>query len=91
MGRCRLGPPRAQCTVIELDGRFSVYSSESHTVYTLNDSASAVWSLLDGTRTLDEVVACLAETYGTDPLELRTDVEQLVADFVEDRLLESHE
>jgi hypothetical protein len=77
--------------VIELDGRFSIYSPDTCTVYTLSHSASAVWSLLDGRRTLDEVVTCLAETYGTDPSVLRTDVGRLVADFVEDRMLESHE
>lgn len=55
----------------------------------LSASASSVWSLLDGTRTVSEVVARLADEYGTEPVRLQAEVEQVVAALAGSGLLES--
>lgn len=51
-----LGLRRSDCTSVVLDGRVSVHSPETRAVHTLDRTATSVWHLLDGRRTLDEVV-----------------------------------
>lgn len=74
---------------MELDGCFSVYSPTTQAVHMLSASASSVWSLLDGTRTVSEVVTRLADEYGTEPMRLQAEVEQVVAALARSGLLES--
>jgi PqqD family protein of HPr-rel-A system len=60
-------------------------------VHELNPSASAVWLLLDGTLTLDEVAAELEELLGVDQATVRADLDAVVADFADRGLLEGTE
>ena len=50
-------------------------------VIVLNQTASDVWTLCDGTSTLPEVVATLARAYGVEAAAIRADVEATVARF----------
>ena len=43
-------------------------------LYTLNETGQAIWSLLDGHRTLQDVVASLAEEFDAPRLEIQQDV-----------------
>lgn len=88
MGAQLLGPWRADCTVVVLDGRISVYSPRSQTVHTLSATATAVGHLLDGTRTLERVVADVATSYSTTTEAVEGDVASLVSQLVEDGLLD---
>lgn len=83
-----LGPPREDCTVVTLDGRVSVYSPRSREVYVLSESATAVWLLLDGTRTFEELVESVAMTYATTCDAVRNDVVDLVTQLFDDGLLD---
>ena len=49
-------------------------------LYTLNESGQAIWRLLDGQRTLDQVVGALAETFDSP----RADMEKDVVGFVDE-------
>ena len=48
-------------------------------VYTLSAVAARVWTLLDGTRTLDEIAAQLSDEYDVTPDLARADLDELVA------------
>jgi hypothetical protein len=49
----------------------------------LNGSGAVVWSLLDGSRALDEIAAALAAQFSI-PLETaRSDAEEMITDLID--------
>lgn len=78
----RIGPPVASVRALELDGEISLYHAASQQAVLLNDTASAIWRLADGQRSLREIVTDLAATYGTTEDQIRPDVERAVAELV---------
>lgn len=51
-------------------------------LFTLNDTAKAIWKQLDGKHTLAEITANLANTYGGDPALIKKDVLGLVTELL---------
>jgi len=64
-----------------LDGDVLLMLPQGSQVLHLNDSASALWRALDVPRTLDEVVAMLAEAYEADPDVVRADLLTLLPEL----------
>jgi hypothetical protein len=56
-------------------------------LYSLNDSARAVWAKLDGTRTVATVVDELATEYAASPDKIGDDVLGLLAELVKRRMV----
>ena len=52
-------------------------------VHLLNETAARVWELLEAPRTLDEIVAELADEYDAPDDELRSGVSELIAELAE--------
>jgi hypothetical protein len=50
-------------------------------IHHLNPSASAVWLLIDGELSIEEIVDELSEIFGVPESELLPDVETIVEDF----------
>lgn len=65
---------RADLQVVELDGEISLYDAQSNNAVTLNATASAIWRRLDGRTGVAELVAALAEEFGTTPDRIAPDV-----------------
>ena len=55
-----------------------VYNSERDEVSALNQTATEIWDLCDGTRDVAQVAGVLAERYGVEPALLLPDVATLV-------------
>ncbi len=53
---------------------FDVAVVDDHTAHVLAGSAAIVWASVDGRRTTEEVVAEVADLYGTEPGTIRADV-----------------
>jgi hypothetical protein len=51
-------------------------------IYTLNETASTVWHLLDGQRPLAEVCDAVVAEYAVTRDEAEQDLQALIADFV---------
>jgi hypothetical protein len=47
-------------------------------IYSLNETASRVWELLDGQRTLGELVDIVVQEFDTTHSEARADLEELI-------------
>lgn len=66
----------------ELGDELSLFDPATGTAVSLNKTARGIWSLLDGTRTVDDIVANLAQAYRVEPsvieLEVRAALQQLV-------------
>jgi hypothetical protein len=56
-------------------------------LYTLNDSGKAVWALLDGGRSLKQVVQALSDEYEAPLEEIEQDVLGLVGELARRRIL----
>jgi pyrroloquinoline quinone biosynthesis protein D len=56
-------------------------------VYTLSPVAARIWALLDGSRSLDQIVEALCEEYDVPRETATTDVAELVASLTEATLL----
>jgi len=56
-------------------------------LYTLNDTGKAIWNLLDGQATLDEIISALAQEFDAPPGEIEQDVLGLVEELVKRRML----
>lgn len=82
------GPRRAPWVACEvLDGRAVLFDEHACAVHVLNEAATAVWGLLDGSRDLPALAAGLAYS-NRNPEEVACDVERLLEDLARLGLLE---
>jgi hypothetical protein len=51
-------------------------------IYTLNETASTIWDLLDGQRPLTEIRDAVVAEYEVTPEEAEQDLQELIAHFV---------
>lgn len=65
----------------EVSDQGSVILIISGMMHQLNLVGGRIWSLCDGSRALDEIVAALAAEFDAAPEELRADVAEFVADL----------
>jgi pyrroloquinoline quinone biosynthesis protein D len=56
-------------------------------VYTLSEVAADVWTLLDGTRRLDEIIDAICERYDIERATAAADVTALVTDLADAALI----
>ena len=69
-----VGPPQRAVTEVEVDGRISVYSPSTQQLVSLNETASDVWRLCDGTRDASAIVELLASSYAVEAHVIADDV-----------------
>lgn len=50
-------------------------------IYTLSAVAARIWALLDGTRSIDDVIGAICEEYEVSREEAAADVAELVSDL----------
>ena len=79
---------RPELTVVELDGEAVVYDAESMDVHRFNPSATLILGLLDGSATLDELAADIADVFGQPESEVRAQLDELVRQLDEGNILE---
>ena len=82
-----VGPSAEHVVESEVEGRVSLYDPESEEVLVLNESASDVWRLSDGSQTLEQIVTLRARAYGVDPSEISDEVGDTVRGFRDRGLL----
>ncbi len=59
---------RTQGVVVqETPGEILVYDTEAARAHSLNETAAAVWTACDGTKSVAEIAAALSASAGTDP------------------------
>lgn len=70
----RLGPPLTTVQALELDGSISLYDSATNQALVLNETATAIWRLLDGKHDAEDIVRVLSDAYGVANDRIRSDV-----------------
>jgi hypothetical protein len=67
-----------ELSVEEMGPETLLYEADSHRTIYLNETAALVWKLCDGTRTAQDLIDTLLESYPEARAELPRDVEQAV-------------
>ena len=70
-----------------VDSELVILRTDARELVGVNDAARRVWDLVDGTRTVEQVAAELAASYGEPSDRALDDVRSFVAELVELNLL----
>lgn len=75
--------PRKRADVLELDmgDGLILYNHDGDLVHHLNPSAGIVWQLCDGSASVSELGADVADTYGLDRDVVSAEVADVIAEF----------
>lgn len=65
----------------EIDGELLLYHPTSTTIMYCNPSASVIWQLCDGERTIEEIAMLLAAAFAQDLETITADVESTLDSF----------
>lgn len=76
--KAKVGPSLPNVLETEVDGEVSLYNPAQEQVTVLNGTATDVWYLCDGTRTEEEIVELLAQSYSVSPEQIRDDVSRTI-------------
>jgi hypothetical protein len=71
----------------EIDGESVVFGRTSAKAYFMNDTASLVWKLSDGSRSAKQIIDLFIETYPENKSEIAADVAQVFDRLVAEGLL----
>jgi hypothetical protein len=56
-------------------------------LFSMNETGTEIWNMLDGTKTVQEVVEALTRKYRAEPEELEQDVAGIVMELFKRRML----
>ena len=80
--------PHDGIELAELEGEGVLYCHEKMTMIYLNESASVVWRLCDGHRSVADIISALAEAFPDMAGEVSIDVREILGLFVNEGVLE---
>lgn len=67
--------------MLRLDDECLICDVEGRPLYALNDTASALWELCDGSTRFDEIVDAICAVCAIDPGQAIDDIRRTLADF----------
>ncbi len=86
-----VGPPAPGVRWEDLDDRVVAFNPATGRAAALNDTATQIWRLADGTRDERQVVADLASLYEVDPAAIDADVLAAIGQLRAEGLLPSEQ
>ncbi len=72
---------RDDLTVVELDGEAVVYDEVTTELHILNPTATILFGLCDGSSTIEDISAEIAEAFGVPAGEVQSQVDGFLADM----------
>lgn len=79
--------PAQEALVAHLDGDAVVLHSGTHEYFRLNETAQVIWKQLENDETIEDVVAHLTENFDVSPDDARAEIEQLLNQLLDARLV----
>lgn len=67
----------------EVDGDRILLSPKDYSYFRLGGTGAPVWDLIDGSRTLDDIVVSLESEFAAEPGTIRLETERFVAALAE--------
>ena len=74
--------PSSSTTWVFVDGECVIFDEATGALTSLNITASALWACLDGSSTLQDAIADLANVFGAEEAAIRQDLLVAAEDFV---------
>jgi pyrroloquinoline quinone biosynthesis protein D len=74
--------PRGRHVIEEIDHESLIYRRPTKAAIYLNETATVIWKLCDGTRTVQEVIAILAESFPDAGQDIAADVKETIDELV---------
>lgn len=84
-----VGPASSHVLETEIDDDVSLYDPSTEQVTVLNGTASDIWRLVDGTRTVAEITDLLASSYGVERSAIADDVRKTIGELTRAGLIDS--
>ncbi|WP_165367922.1 PqqD family protein [Phytoactinopolyspora endophytica] len=81
--------PEPSVREMEIDGDITLFHTGTQTALVLNGTASDVWRLVDGERTVSEIAEMLDEVYDADAETVRAGVDTALAQLEEHGVLDA--
>lgn len=78
---------RERVVARRLGDEMVLLNTETEAYFTLNEVGSRIWELIDGKRTVGQIVQELLAEYEVPEAELRGDVEELLGEFAGQQLI----
>lgn len=63
--------------------------ADVESIFSLNETGAAVWDLIDGKRSLGDIVAIIEEDFETAGQDVEADVISLIHEMIEAKLIEA--
>jgi hypothetical protein len=79
-----------QVLVRQLDDEIVILDLESESYFGLDEMGTAMWNELTAANSIEQAYKTLLNQYDVEPEVLRSDVQNLVQQLVEQKLLELH-
>lgn len=73
---------------LDVDGAVTLFHEPTQTALVLNETASDVWRLLDGRRTVAEIIEELARVYTADAAAIRSGVQAALRQLSEHHVID---
>lgn len=77
----------AGCVEAEVDGQRVLLSPRDFSYFGIEGSGAAIWDLVDGQRTIDQIVAELDSRYDADEARIRPSTVRFLNELVRNGLL----
>ena len=87
----RMPKIREGVSAVEIDGEAVIFVQHGAQLHHLNPAAAIVYSLCDGTGTVADLAADIAEAFGAPPDQVEREVQAVVDTFDEIGILETGE
>lgn len=79
---------RQRYTVEWMDNEALIYRRPANMAIYLNETATVIWQLCDGTRTVKEIIDILVDAFPDAAVDVRADVKETVDELVRNSALE---
>jgi hypothetical protein len=74
--------PRGRHVIEEIDHESLIYRRPTKAAIYLNETATVIWKLCDGSRTVQEIIAILVESFPDAAEDVRADVKETIDELV---------
>jgi hypothetical protein len=71
----------------DVDGEAVILDMENDTYYSLNETGSLVWKMIDDKKSVEEIASMLSVKYGISAKKAEKDINEIISKFRKDKLI----
>jgi len=82
-------PKKNQAVAEKIGATTMLFDASAGRLFELNETGRAIWSLCDGSRTVEEIAKAMEAEYGIEPAKAADDTSAFIAKMKELNLIQS--